>query len=127
MLRLRLGVLVLVAACGVVLLPTAGLAGPTAERATHKLIEFTGASRKSSRIFRITSSSVRVGYAFSQCMGPDDTGNFIVDLVGKGVNKIVVNVSGTQGKAKVRAYPSPGRYRITVDSNCRWTVAVFGR
>jgi hypothetical protein len=122
-----LGVLVLLAACGVVVLPTAGLAGPTAERATHKLIEFTGASRKSSRMFSITSSSIRVGYAFSQCTGQDDTGNFIVDLVGKGVNKIVVNVSGTQGKAKVRAYPRPGRYRITVDSNCRWTVAVFGR
>jgi hypothetical protein len=117
---------VLLAACGFVLVPTAGLAGQTT---FVKLIELTGRGKANSSTFRIRSSSIQIAYNFSTCTGGSG-GSFIVDLVGPvshPYNHYYVNRTGTHGKGKVTRYPAPGKYHVSVDSTCHWTVTVFGR
>lgn len=124
MMKSRLSLLVLVAACGLVLLPTAGLAGQTRGQTLQKLIQFTGKGTKNSQPFRIKSTSVRVAYSYTGC--PNGSDSFIVDLVGRGFNHIVVSVYGSHGRKRVLAYPRPGKYHLTVNTRCSWTVAVYG-
>ena len=124
--RLRFGLLVLLAAGGLALaVPTLGIAGPSGAQSFHKLIEFTGKGPKNSRTFRIKSSSIQVAYSFSTC--PNGSGDFIVDLVGRGFNHIVVNRMGSHGKKRVWAYPRPGQYHLSVNTTCRWYVSVWGK
>jgi hypothetical protein len=124
-LKVRLGLVVLLAACGLALVPAVGLAGPTSAQGFHKLIEFTGKGTKNSKGFHITSKSIQVAYSYSQC--PNGTGTFIVDLVNHTVTKPVVSVLGHGAKKRVWAYPRPGTYRISVNTTCRWYVAVYGK
>ena len=125
MVKVRMGVVVLLAVCGLVSVPAVGLAGQTSTQSFHKLIEFTGKGTKNSKSFHITSRSVQVAYSYSQCYRPPNS--FIVALVRRGVDKIVVNTFGTSKKQKVWAYPRPGTYHVAVNTTCRWYVAVWGK
>lgn len=121
----RLSLVVLLAACAFVLVPTVGLAAQRGEQGWVKLIGITGSGAKNSSTFHIKSKSIQVAYSYSHC--PAKGGNLFVDLVGRRrPTRQLVSVQGPGGKKRVWAYPHPGTYHLSVSSVCRWYVSVYG-
>src|SRR6476620_10433449 len=123
--KFRLGLVVLLVACGVVLVPTVGLAEQSGGQALQKLFELTGAGHKNTTAFRIKSKSIRIAYSYSHC--PATGGNLFVSIVHPRVNRSVLSVQGPLSKkGRVWAYPKPGTYHLSISSVCRWYIAVYG-
>jgi hypothetical protein len=123
--KLRLSFVVVLAACGFVLVPAAGLAGQSGSHGWQQLIKITGNGHKDSSTFHIPSKSIQVAYSYGHCQ--PKVGNLFVDLVSRrGVTREVVAVQGAGGKKRVWAYPKPGTYHLSISSVCRWYVAVYG-
>jgi hypothetical protein len=119
------GFVVLLVACGFVLVPTVGLAGQSSGQGLQKLIALSGAGHKNSTAFHIKSTFVQIAYSYSHC--PATGGNLFVSLVRRGMSREYVHVQGPATKSgRVRAYPRPGTYHLSISSVCRWYVAVYG-
>jgi hypothetical protein len=96
---------------------------PAAPHAQAQLLTLRGNGIQRTTKFT-TSGDWRIDWTYD-CSSFGTTGNFIVEVQGDTLD-VAVNQLGARGSGSAPEYTSPGTYYLEVNSECVWTVTVFG-